>query len=202
MHQVKIWTVAAALGLAAAAACGKKDAGSHDAAPVGVVDSAVPAAVALARFQAGVPNRPQSLSGGRDSREALVSEVVRALAQQDTMALEPIALNRAEFAYLYFPTAPIAAPPYELPPALAWFQAEEANRKGVFRALREYGGKEWKLQSTHCPAPAKPQGQNRIWEGCTVTMSEPGKPAVSVKLFGSIIERDGHFKILSYANDL
>jgi hypothetical protein len=40
---------------------------------------------------------------------------------------------------------------------------------------------------------------NRIWRDCTVRSGKPGEPQ-SRELFASIIERQGRFKILSYAN--
>ena len=98
--------------------------------------------------------------------------------------------------------APIARPPYELPPALAWFQLQEGNRKGVFRALRELGGHALELHGYRCPPDApRVEGENRIWAGCTLEISrEPGE-RMTLRLFDSILERNGRFAFLSFAND-
>lgn len=171
------------------------------AAPrTGVVDSVLPMPVMLARFREGLP-RPNALRSGVDSRDALVERVVVALQRSDTMAFEKLGVNRAEFAWLYFPTSINAFPPYELPPALAWFQLQEANRKGVLRALRELGGRALDYRGYTCADEPKVEDRNRLWTGCTVTLAVDGGPPTPIKLFSAVLERDARFAVLSYAND-
>lgn len=184
------------------AASSKGDSTTQPAASTAVstvVDSVIPMDVALARFRRDLP-QPTNLRG-TDSRDALVVAVVNALARNDTLTFERLALNRAEWAWLYYPTTPLAHPPYELPPALAWFQLQETNRKGVFRALREYGGQKLDYRGYHCSRAAQTEGANRIWTDCTVTLALPGEASVEVRLFAAILERDGRFAVLSYHND-
>ncbi len=187
----------------ATGACGSGTPGAaaqSSTASAGVVDSVFPMPVMLARFRADL-TEPASLSGGAASRDALVHRVMDALAANDTMAFEKLSLNRAEFAWLYYPTAPTAQPPYELPPALAWFQWQERNRKGVFRALREFGGRRLDFRGYRCDAQPSTEGENRLWTGCVVTLGRDREKPVTLHLFGAILERDGRFVVLSYQND-
>lgn len=163
-----------------------------------VVDSTVPIGSALVRFQKESGAAPEALTGGRESAESLLRELDRLLVTNDTSGFEHIALTRAEFAHLYYETSPVAQAPYELPPELMWFQLQQENRNGVFRLLREFGGRGLGEAALHCSSPATRQGENSIWAGCRVRMAADG---AGVRLFGSLIERDGVFKILSYAND-
>ena len=110
-------------------------------------------------------------------------------------------VNLAEYAWLYFPTTKVAKPPYEVPPAFAWFQVQEKNRRGSARALRELGGHRVALKSYRCDAEPTVEEQNRIWSGCAVTISRDGAVPVELKLFGAILERAGRFEVLSYQND-
>ena len=184
-------------------ACGKESSRAAEASlppAATVVDSAVPSDVALTRFRAGLGAPPATLHGARPSREVLLADVVRALAESDTAAFEPIAMDRAEFAYLYYPGSPMAREPYELPPGLAWMQIQEANRRSVFRSLGSFGGKDWRFLGYRCAPNPLIQGRNRIWSDCTVTM-RAGTDTVHARLVGGILERDGVFKILSYATD-
>src|SRR5690606_37536675 len=87
-----------------------------------VVDSIIPIPVALERFRADIDRLPTDLIGGTGSIEALTRRVVELLAASDTSGFEAIALDRAEFAYLYYEDSPLAQPPYELPPELTWFR--------------------------------------------------------------------------------
>ena len=95
----------------------------------------------------------------------------------------------------------MAQPPYELAPSLAWFRVQEGNRQGVFRALREMGGRTLEYRGYRCGAEPIVEGANRIWTDCVVQVSrEPGEPT-ELPIFGSILERAGRFAILSYGND-
>lgn len=168
-------------------------------AQAGVVDSVFPMDVALDRFRADLAE-PEALTSGAATRDELVRGVVEALVVRDTAAFVPLAVSRAEWAWLYFPTSTVAKPPYELPPALAWFQLQEKNRQGVLRALRELGGHALGYREYSCDLEPTVEGSNRVWSGCVVSLTRDGEP-VTLKLFGAIVERDGRFAILSYAND-
>jgi hypothetical protein len=187
------------------AACGGEVGDAHPAREVtmepaaGVIDSILPLNEAIRRFRADVAE-PAGLNGPR-SRDALVERVIDALRANDTLAFADLAIDRAEWAWLYYPTTLIAQPPYELPPGLAWFQLQESNRKGVFRALREYGGASVMYDGYSCDAEPRVERENRIWTGCVVVLGRPGETLHPIRLFGSLIERAGHFAVLSYDND-
>lgn len=202
-----IWMIRRLLPLVLVVACtaGRADEDSPSssgsgAASASVVDSVVPISVALDRFRAGL-EQPGGLHGNVIYRDTLVRLVMQALEESDTLAFEQIAVNRAEWAWLYYPTNILAQPPYELPPALAWFQLQETSRKGVFRALREYGDQKLDYRGYRCDPQPTIEDQNRLWTNCIVTVARAGEPSKDVRLFGAILERTGHFAILSYDND-
>ena len=188
---------------AAASACGggaPADSASAAADRGTAVDSVLPMDVAFQRFRAGLP-RPESLRSPIRDRDTLVARLIRALEQGDTTAFEAMALDRAEFAWLYYPTAKVAKPPYELPPGIAWMQLREGGRKGVVRALRELGGRPLDFRGYRCDPESEAEGENRLWTGCVVTVSPRGMRPAPLRLFGKILERDGRFEVISYAND-
>jgi len=194
-----------ALFVVALAACGRGEPRPEQAGPPpassGAVDSIVPMAAALDRFTAGL-ERPADLRSTARSHEVLVARMIAAVARSDTASLEPLAIDRAEFGYLYYPTTRTAQPPYELPPSLAWFQLQERNRRGVFRMLRDFGGRALVLRGLECASEPTIEGENRIWSGCRVSLTRDGEEITPVKLFGAILERNGHFSFLSFANGL
>jgi hypothetical protein len=171
-----------------------------DAAPARV-DSARSMGQALAGFRQGLP-APAGLTGGEPSRGALVARFVRALERGDTADLVRMAVSRAEFAWLVYPTDPQSRPPYELEPGLMWFQAQTRNRTGVLRALRSFGGRPLRFAGYACDARPRVEGANRVWTGCRVHVAGPDGRPVSLRLFGAVLERGGRFKIQSYSNDL
>ena len=136
------------------------------------------------------------LAGGAPSREALVRGFVTALERRDTAALVDLVLTRAEFASVYYPTAREALPPYELPQDLMWFRLVGESDRGLRRALDELGGRPLRYAGHTCGAPRR-EGENRLWGWCRVRLGED-----EISIFGLIVERDGRFKFVSYANKL
>ncbi len=195
LHLLIFW---AAVGLGAcsdhrAAAAPPARAASH-------VDTLVPREEALRRFQASA-HPADTLAGGARSRDALVRSFVRALETRDTARLGRLALDRDEFAYLYYPTAPQGLPPYELPPDLFWFTLQQGSDKGLRRALESRSGRPLDYVGYRCDSIPSHEGSNVVWGPCSVRYRSGGRTREE-RLFGLIIEREGRFKFVSYANKL
>lgn len=192
----------AALALAAALAAGCQGGGARDAdAAPAAADSARPASVALAAFRAGLPPVRELGGAWQPTRDALVERFAQALEHADTAAFMPMMMSRAEFAYLYYETNPQARPPYELPPELMWMQGMQQGEKGIGRALARFGGRPLHYRGYRCEREER-QGRNRVWTGCRLDIATADGARVTPRLFGGIVERDGRYKILSYANEL
>ncbi|HEY0154959.1 MAG TPA: hypothetical protein VGB92_23310 [Longimicrobium sp.] len=162
-----------------------------------VVDSIFPPEEAMRRFRAGLPE-VDSLSGGASSRGELVRRFVRAVEKQDTAELRTLLMNRAEFAYLYFPTSRFARPPLRTDPALLWFQMQMNSEKGIVRLLRRKGGTDAGFRGHACEDTPVVEGENRLWERCTVRLTDGAED----RWFGTVIERGGRYKMVGYANGL
>jgi len=199
------------LVLPLAAGCAGRDAEAHaatprppavaDAAPVPgtYVDSILPPEEEMRRFREGLA-APALLEGGRWSREALVRAFVRAVERADTAAVRGMIVSRAEFAYLYYPSTGFSRPPRRMSPALLWFLTMQESEKGIGRLFERRGGQTLGYVSSTCAARPRIEGGNRLWERCTVTLRRGGQVKTE-RLFGTIIERDGLFKFLSYKNE-
>ena len=156
----------------------------------------------LARFRTTVGPRPVRFEGGAPSRDSLVRAVVHAVEQADAAALSRLALSPAEFAYFYYPENPQSKPPYELQPDIMWLQMQSQSHKGSSRLLSTYGQQPLRFHTYACDSVATVIGHIRTWGHCRVTHTGPdGKPKTTA-LFAAIIEREGIYKILSYANEL
>ena len=164
-----------------------------------LVDSILPMEVQLARFRHGLPVAT-ALNNGARSADDLVRQFLTAVVKADTAALAGLTLSRSEYAWLYFPTSVYAAAPYELPPDLAWTLSTAASEKGASRVIRRLSGARLHFHGFRCGQEAD-EGPNRFWRQCTVDFEHPAEGRVSRRLFGSIMERDGRYKFLSYAND-
>jgi hypothetical protein len=174
---------------------------SSPAPPATVVDSIFPVEEEIRRFQAELGEEITELTGGEASRDALVARFVSALESADTLGLARITMSMGEFGYLYYPASRYTRPPYRLSPALVWFQNQNQSSRGLTRLLRRYAGHDMGFLSYQCPDEAEMEGENRFWHYCTVRHLYQGD-TVDIRLFGSIWERAGHYKLVGFANEL
>lgn len=196
----RLWPLALS-ALPVLAACG--EAPGTESGPAVHIDSVFPIEEEIRRFRADLPEAPAALgTGASTSRDSLVARFVTAVEALDTAAVRDMVVSRAEFAYLYYPFTRFAKPPYELSPALVWFQIQQNSEKGIGRAFRTYGGRALGFAGYRCPEPPAIEEANRLWEGCALRLRGPDGSESETRLFGTILERDGRFKFLSYANDL
>lgn len=207
IHRALTLGLAAAL---AAAGCGPQGSAEIRLAAEGeaetrrpaYVDSIFPIEEELRRFRATLTEEPTELRGGAASRDALVARFRTAVETGDTSALAEMLLTRAEFAYLYYPYTRFTTKPYELSPALYWFQIQNRTSRGIARLLRRYGSRPLGFVGYRCDGEPETVGENRVWSGCVVRWSPAPGETLEDRLFGSIVERDGRYKFVSYSNSL
>jgi hypothetical protein len=189
----------------ALAACGgasgssTEGTGEAPSAAAAVVDSALTPEEHLRRFRAGLAE-VAALDSVASSREDLVRRWVEAVEAADTAAVVALHLTRAEFAYLYFPESPYAAGPTATPPDFLWMQFRMNSEKGIGRTFARLAGKPLGYRALVCPEPPKPHGRSVLHERCTVRRETEGG-TVEQRLFGTILERQGRFRFVSYANE-
>lgn len=185
--------------LAGTACTGPEVRTAHARSSPQVTDSAIPIEESLRRFRTPLME-PRALRGGFSSREALVRGFVRALETSDTAALRRMVMSKEEFAWFYYPSSPQSRPPYELPPDLMWFQMQGQSERGASLLLAEPAGASFGYVAHRCPS-SRTEGENRLHDYC-VLRRLAGADTVDERLFGLIIERQGAFKFVSYANKL
>ena len=187
------------LGLSMMLSAGCRDAAPRAEAAV-PVDSIRPADEALARFREGLPIA-DSLSGGAASRDSLVARFTDAVARRDTAAVQGMVLDRDEYAWIYFPSLQRMNPGVNLQPEVMWMLHTQESRKGITRVLRRLGGGQARFGGYACEAAPRVVGAGRYWDDCVVEVTAADGETAALKLFGSLIERGGRWKIVSYAND-
>jgi hypothetical protein len=186
--------------VAALTACGGERAAEAAQGPAGPVDSIVPPAEALARFREGMAP-VDTLAGGTPSRDSLIAAFTAAVQGSDTAAVRALVLSRAEYAYLYFPSLQRMNPGLNMQPEVMWLLHGQESEKGITRVLRRLGGGQARFGAYACEDAPQVEGENRYWHRCALHVAAADGDAATLQLFGSIVERGGRYKIVSYAND-
>jgi hypothetical protein len=139
---------------------------------------------------------PRTMAGA-PSRDSLLRLFETALEKRDTVGLDKLQITREEFAYLYYPESRMARPPYELGPELMWMQIRSQRDRGLHRLVAKLGGTRLRIRALECQLPNRENAV--VIHQCAARTNGHGDPR---QLFGSIIERDGRFKFVGYANRL
>jgi hypothetical protein len=186
-------------------ACSTPDSTAFDAErpwrqPGDVIDSILPMEEYERRFRDGL-NPVTAFTGGAESPEKLAEAFVASVASRDSVALRELLVTRAEFAWLVFPQHVYRRPPYEMDPGLFWMQLQQSSAKGLSRVLERLGGHSLRYRNVTCQADTVQvtAGPAKLWGHCELEFLD-GNQLQSGQLFGSIVERDGVAKLLSYAN--
>lgn len=161
-----------------------------------IVDSLLPISEHLSRFRVGLAD-VDAFSDGLSSAGALVRAIVAGVERADTAALLRLAITRAEFAWLVYPASPYTRPPLRQAPEIVWYLQSGASYQGLNRLLDRLGNTSLGFEGYSCAEPVS-QGANTLLPGCVVMDRDVPRGR---RLFGTLVERDGRWKVLSYAND-
>lgn len=172
------------------------------ARPDYVVDSILPVEEMLRRFRGRVGGTPvTALQDASPTRDALVARFLKAVTAGDSTDLRAMALTAREFADLVYPEGPNTKPPYKEDPAIVWMTIQNPSQSGYTRLLRRTDEIPTRLSDYRCTGPTERQGRNIFTAGCVLRLVGKDGVITPHRYFGSIIERDHRFKIVSYRNE-
>ena len=154
---------------------------------------------ALDRFREGLP-RTDTLRYALPSKDAVVRQLIALVERRDTVALARLHLSRSEWAWLVYPESRYTHAPYRQAADIGWMLIVERSNSALARVLDRRGGRRMQLVAWTCDAAPEPEGRTLYWGHCTVSYRNPDGVLVTERLFSSIVERDGRFKIGSYSN--
>ncbi len=140
------------------------------------------------------------LEGPHRSADVLATAVLEALARTDRTALEGLALSEQEFRDHVWPDLPSARPERNLPFSYVWGDLHQKSRVGLAKTLTQHGGKRYILKGTRF------EGQTRyahylVHRDSTFDIVDARGAALSLRVAGSFLEKDGVWKVFSYVVD-
>lgn len=165
-----------------------------------VIDSVFTPEENLRRFQATVAAPAgERLSGGAPSTDALLRRYWGLLAAGDTLAMTPLIVSRAEYAYLYFPESVESAS--GMPPAVGWELIVRQSGRGLTRALFQAQRGPSTVVRTLCSDEPRRMGNSVLYGPCGVVIRRDGSEE-TLWIVKSVLQRDGVHKLLGLQNEL
>jgi hypothetical protein len=144
-------------------------------------------------------DRPRRLENTHPSATALARAVLDAVARRDTDALRRLALNETEFRHHVWPQLPAARPERNLPFSYVWADLHQKSEQALRRTLTAYGGRRFELVDVRFSSVTDYAAYRVHREATFVVRGDGGQSAVRV--CGSLLEKDGKWKVFSYVND-
>jgi hypothetical protein len=140
------------------------------------------------------------LTGAQPSAEALAGSFLEALARQDVEAIRRLRLTKEEFCLHVFPALPSSKVP-NLSCDFAWSQATLRSDGGLYKLLPKYKGKRYELISLRFEAGPDSYKGYKVHKPARLLLKDENGAGQEVRLFGSMLELDGQFKLFSFVAD-
>jgi hypothetical protein len=142
------------------------------------------------------------LTGTYSSPEDLARDFLDALYRKDVEALKGFALNEDEFRLHVWPELPSSRPERGVPLEYAWGDLNQKSTNSLRRTYDRYGGRKLTFIRLDFEDETTPYETFKVHRDARVVVldEETGKEW-RLDLFGSVMEKDGRFKLFSYVTD-
>ena len=183
---------AAALCVAAACGSGRSPEARAEGEPPGdrPAESAAPAAA---------PAAP--LAGSQATPEAVAREALERIAAGDRAALLDLSLSETEFREVVYPELPASRPERNTSADFVWRGLHQKSRNSLAFTLDRYAGQRLELVAVDFLGETTDYGSYRVHCKTALTVRRPDGAKTVVRLFGSMIERAGRYRIFSFVTD-
>ncbi len=154
----------------------------------------------LAVSACGRGNDPIPFTPGYESKDAAVTAFLQALAARDRDTLMAQAVSQTEFLKHIWPALPASRPDVGMPADRAWTEQAQRNANFLAQTLGEHGGRRYELVAASFDGTATKYGSFTIHPKTTLDIRDEFGVR-EVRLFGSMIESGGRWKIYSFVVD-
>ena len=144
--------------------------------------------------------RVPPLAHAHPSPSALASAVLDAVARNDRVGLEALALSEAEFRDHVWPELPAARPERNVPFSYLWGDLRQKSEAALARTLSAEGGRRYELLDVRFEG-ATDYATYRVHRDATLRVRDDGGGELDLRICGSMLEQGGAWKIFSYVVD-
>ena len=142
-------------------------------------------------------SKPLALSNARPSADVLAAEFLDRLAAKDFDGLVGLRLTKDEFCSGVWPELP-AAEDERIPCDWVWQQATIRSNAGLRDLSGEHGGARYRFVSMRFAGAPEKHGSFTVLKDPRVTVTDETGATRELRLFGSMIESGGQYKLFSF----
>jgi hypothetical protein len=158
-------------------------------------------ALLLTACVVGCGRSSSSIPNSHDSAESLARAVLDALERRDVGSLHALAIDEQEFREHVWPSLPAARPERNLPFSYVWGDLHQKSNARRSAMLVKHGGKAYELLSIRFTGQTTGYPGYRVHRESELTVRDRNGQDEQIRLFGSVLEKAGRFKIFSYVTE-
>jgi hypothetical protein len=136
-----------------------------------------------------------------DSREALAVAVLQRVERGDAAALRGLALDEVAFRQVVWPELPVSRPERNMPFDYVWSDLRQKSEASLHATLAAHGGRRYELARVEFLGESSPYRTFLVHRKAQLVVRDEHGRESRIRLFGSVLERDGLFKIFSFVVD-
>jgi hypothetical protein len=141
------------------------------------------------------------LVNGQPSAEALARELLAAFEQRSDHRLRALAVSESEFEQHIWPSLPAARPERNIPWTYVWGDLRQKSDLSLERLLRLHGSQAYRFESVRFAGETSGYAQYRIHRQAVIAVRDVAGGRRELRLLGSMIEKDGRWKVFSFVAD-
>ena len=156
--------------------------------------------LACSLVAASACGRVPPLANASGSPEALAGAVLDALSRRDRARLEALALSEQEFRDHVWPDLPAARPERNLPFSYVWGDLRQKSNIRLADTLRNYGHRQYALKRVTFSGKTN-YVHFVVHRDAKFEVTDSTGASTELRVCGSLIEKDGVWKVFSYVMD-
>ena len=142
--------------------------------------------------------QPPRLTDGATSLDDLTARYVTAVLAGDTAGMHRLRVTAHEHNAVMWPEFPASR--RNFPVDVAWHNIDTRSIREAVHIREQYAGDSFDVVGTTCRDGVTAYDTFRVHGDCWVTLRRGSRPS-DVKLFGSVVEMDGRFKVIGIRTD-
>lgn len=144
-------------------------------------------------------NPPLARSYG--SASELARAVLDAVERRDAATLQGLAVTEQEFRDHVWPELPAARPERNLPFSYVWSDLRQKSGNALAGTLSAYGGRHYDLVAARFTGETTQYRTYVVHRKSELTVKDAAGAEWQLRLYGSVIEKNGRLKVFSYVGD-